>query len=302
MLPIMNYITWDVSPFIYEGEHFAIGWYGTLWTLGLIGMLVTLLVTFKHDGAPPQLALVTFMVSLVCVIFFGHLFQGLFYEWYYSPNDPWYFMGVDGDYRNHYFEHPLRFFDFAHGGFASHGVILGVFIAGMLVAKWLTSNHWFFVDRIMMGVLWTGVAVRCGNMINNEICGIETTMPWGIQFAESDFILHPTQIYEILSYLLAMGIGWWLYMRKDGGKYNGLISAAMLITIMLLRIMIEFVKQPQMSIEESWPLNMGQWLSIPFAIWAIWWLFRSLELGKQSNIIPTLTLTRSEKRRLKHHR
>ena len=52
MLPILNYITWDVSPFIYEGEHFAIGWYGTLWTLGLIGMLVTLLVTFKHDGVP----------------------------------------------------------------------------------------------------------------------------------------------------------------------------------------------------------------------------------------------------------
>lgn len=45
MLPILNYITWDVSPFIYESEHFAIGWYGTLWTLGLIGMLVTLLVT-----------------------------------------------------------------------------------------------------------------------------------------------------------------------------------------------------------------------------------------------------------------
>lgn len=302
MLSILNYITWDVSPFIYEGEHFAIGWYGTLWTLGLLGMLFTLLVTFKHDGVPSQYALITFMVSLVCVIFFGHLFQGLFYEWYYSPNDPWYFMGVDCDYRNYYFEHPWRFFDFAHGGFASHGVIFGVFVTGMLVAKWLTSNHWFFVDRIMLGVLWTGVAVRCGNMINNEICGIETTMPWGIQFAESDFILHPTQIYEILSYLSAMGIGWWLYMRKDGGKYNGLISAAMLVTIMLLRIMIEFVKQPQMSIEESWSLNMGQWLSIPFAIWAIWWLFRSLELGKQSNIIPTLTLTRSEKRRLKHHR
>ena len=39
MLSILNYITWNVSPFIYEGDHFAIGWYGTLWTLGLIGIL-----------------------------------------------------------------------------------------------------------------------------------------------------------------------------------------------------------------------------------------------------------------------
>ena len=70
---MLNYITWDVSPFIYEGEHFAIGWYGTLWTLGLIGMLITLLATFKHDGVPTQYALITFMVSLICVIFFGHI-------------------------------------------------------------------------------------------------------------------------------------------------------------------------------------------------------------------------------------
>lgn len=302
MLSILNYITWNVSPFIYEGEHFAIGWYGTLWMLGLLGMLITLLVTFKHDGVPDQLALITFMVSLVCVIFFGHLFQGLFYEWYYSPDKPWNFLGIDCVYRNYYFEHPWRFFDFAHGGFASHGVILGVFIAGMIVAKWFAFNRWFLIDRIMLGVLWTGVAVRCGNMINNEICGIETTMPWGIQFADSDYILHPTQLYEILSYLLAMGIGWWLYMLKDGGKYNGLISAAMLITIMLLRIMIEFMKQPQMAIEENWALNMGQWLSIPFAIWAVWWLFRSVDMGKQPDITPTITLSRSERRRQKHHR
>ena len=64
MIHILGYITWDVSPFIYEGEHFAIGWYGTLWTLGLLGMLVTLLITFKHDGVPSQFALITFMVSL----------------------------------------------------------------------------------------------------------------------------------------------------------------------------------------------------------------------------------------------
>ena len=70
---MLHYITWNISPFIYEGNLFAIGWYGTLWTLGLIGMLVTLLVAFKHDGVPAQYALITFMVSLICVIFFGHI-------------------------------------------------------------------------------------------------------------------------------------------------------------------------------------------------------------------------------------
>ena len=281
MHSILNYIIWDVSPFIYEGEHFAIGWYGTLWTLGLIGMLITLLVTFKHDGVPAQYALITFMVSLICVIFFGHLFQGLFYEWYYSPDDPWYFLGIDWDYRNYYLDHPWKFFDFTHGGFASHGCVAGVLIAGWICARLLRCNMWYPTDRVMMGLFWVAVAVRIGNLINNEICGIETSLPWGFCFGEETIPRHPSQIYEILSYLLAMGIAWWLFLKRDGGQYKGLLSAVIMTIILLLRILIEFVKLPQMDIEYDWILLMGQWLSIPFAIYAIWLLCRSLERGKQ---------------------
>ena len=280
MQSVLAYITWDVSPFIYEGEHFAIGWYGTLWTLGLIGLLVTLLATFKHDGVPTQYALVTFMVTLVCVIFFGHLFQGLFYEWYYSPDNPGYYLGIDWDYRNYYFDHPVKFLDFAHGGFASHGCVAGIFVSGWLCTKILKCDFWFPTDRAMMGLFWIAVAVRIGNLINNEIYGIETTLPWGFVFGDNGFASHPTQLYELLSYLLAMSLACWLFLKKEGGLYPGLITAVMLITVMLLRIVIEFIKLPQMPIEETWWLNMGQWLSIPFAIWAIWWLFRSIETGR----------------------
>lgn len=272
MLSILNYITWDVSPFIYEGEHFAIGWYGTLWTLGLIGILVTLLVTFKHDKVPTQYALITFMVSLVCVIFFGHLFQGLFYEWYYSPENPWYFLGIDWDYRNYYFDHPYKFLDFAHGGFSSHGCVTGVLVAGWICSQVLKCDYWYPTDRTMIGLFWIAIAVRIGNLINNEIYGVATTLPWGFIFRDNTFASHPTQLYEIGSYVLAMVLAYWLFLKKEGGLCPGLITAVMLVMVMLLRIMIEFIKLPQMSIESDWCLNMGQWLSIPFAIWAIWLL------------------------------
>mgnify|MGYP002624209241 CR=1 FL=1 len=296
---VLTYITWDVSPFIYEGEHFAISWYGTLWTLGLIGMLITLLATFKHDGVPTQYALITFMVSLVCVIFFGHLFQGLFYEWDYLPDNPAHVFGTDWHYRNYYFEHPWKFFDFAHGGFASHGCVLGVLVAGWICAKILRCDMWFAADRAMMGLFWVAVAVRIGNLINNEICGIETSLPWGFCFGEETVPRHPSQIYEILSYLLAMGVAWWLFLKRDGGQYKGMLSAVIMTIVLLLRILIEFVKLPQMEIEQDWALLMGQWLSIPFAIYAIWLLFHSLEQGKQADIALFAKLTRTEKRRLK---
>lgn len=299
MQSILNYIIWDVSPFIYEGEHFAIGWYGTLWTLGLIGMLITLLVTFKHDGVPTQYALVTFMVSLVCVIFFGHLFQGLFYEWNYLPGNPAHALGMDWYYRNYYFEHPWKFFDFAHGGYASHGCVFGVLIAGWICAQIFKCDMWYATDRSMMGLFWVAVAVRIGNLINNEICGIETSLPWGFCFGEETVPRHPSQIYELLSYLLAMGIAWWLFLKRDGGQYKGLLSSVIMTIVLLLRIGIEFVKLPQMEIEQDWILMMGQWLSIPFAVYAIWLLFRSLEQGKQTNVTLFVKTTRAERRRMK---
>ena len=273
---VLTYITWDVSPWIYEGEHFAIGWYGTLWTLGLIGMLITLLVTFKHDGVPTQYALITFMISLVCVIFFGHLFQGLFYEWDYLPDHPAHVFGTDWHYRNYYFEHPWKFFDFAHGGFASHGTVLGVIISGCLVSKILPLNKWWVTDRLMLGLCIIGIAVRLGNFTNGEICGIETILPWGVIYDNSQVAIHPTQLYEALTYLIALCVAIYLYIRSHGKKSHGLLSATIVCIVMLIRIGIEFIKMPQMQIENEWSFNMGQWLSIPFAIWSVWMIFYSL--------------------------
>ncbi len=271
----LGYITWNVSPFIYEGEHFAIGWYGTLWTLGLLGMLITLLVTFKHDGVPSQFALITFMVSLVCVIFFSHFFQGLFYEWYYSPDNPWYFLGIDWDYRNYYFDHPWKFLDIAHGGFASHGGITAIMLLSCLYSKYMDLPKWWLSDRLLLGVAFVGFLVRVGNFINGEICGIPTSLPWGVLFADNQEPVHPTQVYEMLSYLMAASIGWRLYLKKNGGERNGLLSGVMLLIVFVFRIVIEFIKQPQMEIEQSWTLNMGQWLSLPFVVGGIYLIIYS---------------------------
>lgn len=298
---ILNYITWDVSPFIYEGEHLAIEWYGTLWVLGLIGLLATLLLTFKHDHVPTQYAFITFIVALVLVLFFGHWFHGLFYEWYYTADYPIHFLGTDWHYRNTYIEHPLRFIDLRHGGFASHGTIVGAVLAGCVMEKSYNTNKWYFIDRILMGLFWIGITVRIGNLINTEICGYETTMPWGIKFSKYDAVLHPTQIYEIMSYLLVIAIGWCLFLSKKTHQYRGLISSVMISLVMLLRIAIECYKQPQMRIEADWVLNMGQLLSVPFAIWAIWFFFYSIEQGASERFtVPPVVRTAGKKNKLRN--
>ncbi len=279
MTSILNYITWDVSRFIYVGEDVTISWYWVMWTLGLVGMLITLLVTFKHDGVPTYKALITFVVATVFIMVFGHLVHGLFYEWTYWPENPVHFLGTDWSYRNYFFDEPHAFLEFS-GGYASHGMALGVILTGVILSKYIKRNMWWIVDRCIMGFMILAITVRIGNFFNSEIYGIETTLPWGVIFPGESAPAHPTQFYEMASYVIALAIGWGLYLKFDEGKYNGLITSEIFLVTMAARILIEFVKLPQKPIEQSWLLDMGQWLSIPYIIWMSWLLFHSLRAGR----------------------
>lgn len=264
-MSVLNYITWNVSPFIYEGEHFAIGWYGTLATLSSLSLLITYLLVYHYRNQPVQYAVILYLVSTILTFFCGHLFQGLFYEWYYSPNDPWYFLGIDWDYRNYYFNHPWIIFNFTHGGFASHGCIFGGICTAAILKKMLNSSFEELFDIIMLGSC-SMLFVRLGNLINSEIYGLPTSLPWGFLFNGEEQPCHPTQIYEILIFLAAYIIGWWILLREKDSKRNGLISGTILVFVFVLRFLVEFIKNPQGEFESDWILNMGQWLSIPYIL------------------------------------
>ena len=78
-----------------------------------------------------------------------------------------------------------------------------------------------------------------------------------------------------------------------------MLSGVIMSIALLLRILIEMVKLPNMQIEQNWLLYMGQWLSIPMAIWAIWLVFYSIEQGKSDELKPHIFVSRADKRRLK---
>lgn len=265
MTGVLSYITWNVSPFIYEGEHFAIGWYGTLAVCASLFLLLTYYLVFKREKKQASYALVLFIASSLLTYYGGHLFQGLFYEWYYSPDDPWYFLGIDWDYRNHYFDEPLKFLDIAHGGFSSHGCVFGGICAAAVLYKTYECSFNRLMDIVMLGSC-SMLFIRVANLMNSEIYGLPTTLPWGFLFADEQQPCHPTQIYEIFIFILAYAIGWVLLLRKKTSK-DGLVAGTIFVIVFLLRFLVEFIKQPQGDFEADWMLNMGQWLSIPYILW-----------------------------------
>lgn len=296
-MPLLNYITWNVSPWLYEGEHFAIGWYGTLVTLSSITLLATYLFLLKKDKLPMAYALVLFMATTILTYLFGHITHCIFYEWY-NDMEPLNILGMKITWRNPKIEHPWSFFDLRHGGFASHGCVVGGVLTALALRKYMRCDFYWLFDRIMVGAC-SMLFVRIGNLMTQQIYGVPTTLPWGFLFEGEELPAHPTQLYEIGYFLVAYIVGLWLFAKKDAGHYRGLLSGLMLLMIFIPRFAIEFVKNPQGSFETGWFLNMGQLLSVPFIIWGGIKLYQSIKEGIRTDIAPVTTLNHQERKQLK---
>ena len=120
-------------------------------------------------------------------------------------------------------------------------------------------------------VALAGALIRLGNLMNSEIFGDATTLPWGflfVRYFDDGYTLahHPTQIYEAFGYLLLFVFLYRYYWKHNGAPAEGAIFGYFLVILWSMRFLIEFVKLPQVDFENTMVLNMGQLLSIPFVI------------------------------------
>lgn len=253
---MLDFITWNVNPTALSWP-VDIRWYGLMFAIGFwIGFNIVARM-FKREGAPERwLGILLIWVAAGTVIGarLGHVF---FYEWDY------------------YSQHPLKILATWEGGLASHGGAIGVIIAVILFSIFTTKRNplWTF-DRLVVAIALVGGLIRIGNLMNSEIFGHATNLPWGFMFVRSrewhmlyeGQAVHPTQIYEALCYFGLFALLMWMYWKKNCGERPGLIFGTFLIGIFLPRFFIEFIKNPQVAFEQDMVLNMGQLLSIPFVL------------------------------------
>ena len=247
LLPLS--VTWDVDPGIFTLFGLEVRWYGLTWVAAIFIGIRLMSKVFKREQLDEKaLEYITWSVALSMIVGsrLGHL---LFY-----------------DFQN-FIADPAVFFRFRDGGLASHGAALGILFGLWLFARKARLPYIWGVDRIALAVPIGGAAIRIGNLMNSEIYGGPTDLPWGFIFARDGqtIPMHPTQIYEALSYLLLFVVMWWLYFRKDAGrKMPGLMIGVMLVWLFTARFLIEFIKLPQEAFEQNMVINMGQILSLPF--------------------------------------
>ena len=262
------YITWDVGPEIFRIGGFAIRWYGLLFASSFLFGYLILFRVFTKENIPIKYLdeLTTYMV--VGTVVGARLGHCLFYE------------------PSYYLQHPIKILMVWEGGLASHGAAIGIIVTIMIYSYVRKLSFLWVMDRIVIVVALAGMLIRTGNLMNSEIYGKPTTLPWGFRFVRSlesgDSLVprHPTQIYEGLCYLLIFVFLWGYYYKKDGKTAPGFLFGMFLILVFGFRFLIEFIKEPQVGFERGMLLDLGQLLSIPLVIAGIVFIYLSDKKGK----------------------
>ena len=121
------------------------------------------------------------------------------------------------------------------------------------------------LDNVAIATPVTACCIRLGNLMNSEIIGKVTDVPWAFVFERVDLLpRHPGQLYEALAYALFFFVGWHLYRKRPERVGTGFFFGLCITLIFAARFFIEFTKDIQEAFEASMPLNMGQLLSLPF--------------------------------------
>lgn len=272
----INYINWNIDPEIINLFGISLRYYGVLFVSGLVLCIYILTCIFKKEDIPlANLDKLTIygMIGIFAGARLGHC---LFY-------DP-----------EFYFSHPLEMFlpiqptieggykFTGYKGLASHGGAIGLIIALIIYAKRTKEPIIKAIDLIAVVAPLGGCFIRLANLMNSEIIGIPTNVPWAFIFVHEDNLpRHPAQFYEAISYLLIFGLLFYLYKTKRERLQNGFFFGLSVTLIFAARFFIEFIKEKQVPFEEQMKLDMGQLLSVPFIVVGIGFIIYGLMKTKQ---------------------
>jgi prolipoprotein diacylglyceryl transferase len=231
----------------------------------------------------------------------GHVF---FYDWEYFRNN---LLEIILPFR---FSPKFEFIGFQ--GLASHGAAIGIVLAMYFFSKKIMHKSLLWVlDRVVIPVASGAIFVRIGNFFNSEIVGKETDSAFGIKFIRdyysandainatkianpkeafhaiannSEFASllqqvpakHPTQLYESFCYIFVFAILYFAYWKTNARNKPGFLFGLFLVFLFSVRFVVEFLKESQGGFESELGIfSTGQWLSIPFVIIGLFFIFKS---------------------------
>ena len=264
----MGYILWNPSlsfgPF---------RWYSLCWLIGLALAYFVVRKLYKEQKIKDELFDPLFIYCFLGILIGARLGHCIFYQ-------PDYFLTSGKGFIEMLL--PIHFLSdggwkfTGYEGLASHGGTLGLMIALWLYVKKTKLSIWRVLDNIAIATGTTSCFIRLGNLMNSEIIGKVTDVPWAFIFERVDMMpRHPGQLYEAIAYGILFGIMWYLHKRMPEKIGTGWYFGFCLFYIFTFRFFIEYTKEIQEAFEATLPFDMGQILSVPFIIIGIVCMIRA---------------------------
>lgn len=278
------FINWDVSPEIIEGYKTP-NLYGILFVTGLVIGYFVIKRMFKKEGVSEDILDKLVMYVVLATIIGARLGHVIFY------GDHFDYIDDNGQFHEGYFSHPLSIFKVWEGGLASHGGAIALIIALYLFSKRVSKKPFLWIlDRISAPIAIASCFIRLGNLVNSEIVGDPTNVPWAFSFKRYfDDVTksydatprHPTQLYEAICYIIIFTFLMYMFWKKEAWKKPGLVFGLFLVLVFTARFFIEFVKLGQTTRDYTWAINTGQLLSIPFIIWGVILIWKARSINEE---------------------
>lgn len=255
---MLAFIDWNVDPVMFSLGHLHVRYYSIFFALAFWLGYIIMQRMCKHERIPEHWCDKIFIYTIVATIIGSRLGHVFFYGWDY------------------YSQHPLDIIKVWEGGLASHGGAIGIFIALIIykhcVAK--QRSYLWVVDHLAVPTALAAFFIRMGNLMNSEIIGCPTDVPWAFRFLRlhPDMALiprHPSQIYEATAYLIVFAVLVFLYQKRSFFKREGALIGIFLVGVFGFRLFVESLKENQEAFEADMFLNMGQLLSLPFILLGI---------------------------------
>ena len=305
MTPTLS-IVWNPSEGIDLG-FFMIRYYSLMFVIAFgLGWYIMKHI-FVREGETIEKLDSLFIWTVVATLAGARLGHVFFYDWEYFRNN---LLEIFLPVR---FEPSFHFTGFT--GLASHGAAISIIVAMYFYSKnILQKPQLWILDRIVIPVASGAIFVRIGNFFNSEIIGKETTSTFGIQFIRDYFsprdavnatqiadpkeayaaiasdpkfttlleqvpAKHPTQLYEAFCYIFVFAILFFLYWKTEARKKSGYLFGLFLVLLFSVRIVVESVKESQGGFESALGLlSTGQWLSIPFIVTGLYFVYTAKQI------------------------
>lgn len=278
-MPSLLTINWNPNPELFNlFGSFPIRYYGLLWGIGIVFACIIVQREYRDRKISEDKFTPLFFYCVIGITLGARLGHCIFYDWSY--------------FQNHLIEMilPIKFFPnggwkwTGYTGLASHGGTLGLIIALWLYCRKTKMHYMDVLDMIAVATPICACFIRLANLMNSEIIGKPTDMPWAFVFERVDMLpRHPAQLYEAIAYFIFFLGMIYLYKKSNHGTklHRGFFFGLCLTEIFVFRFFVEFLKENQVDFENTMTLNMGQWLSIPFVIIGIYFM---LFYGKKQAI------------------